>query len=214
MLSGRWCVCLAVAIVVGGCSSAQQSSTEEPSPATAAPAETVPKTALLPAAETLRFQCEQAAVELGFAVPCPSQLPTVDGAAPTCPVSCVGQAGGGDTLHEVFFLGVADFDGADRLGSTRHLVVEARRLADAPLLPCFGGVDANDAHPTMRLLTCVESSAELQANVQHGEGAHAGHILGYWDDAGVRYSISVHGDGDQNRMLVNEVFEAISLVGP
>lgn len=66
----------------------------------------------------------------------------------------------------------------------------------------------------MTILECAEGSAALQSNVRHGEGAHAGHLLGFWDVAGVRNVVSVHGHGEQSRRLVEEVVEAIDLIDP
>jgi len=159
--------------------------------------------------------CTQAAVELGFAVPCLSEVPRVAGEPATCLDHCVGSAGGGETLHPLFFLDVADFDGPDDLGPIRHLTIEARRVADAPPVPCYEGVPLEQSVlPDTTVLACPESSPESQANNRHGEAAHAGHLLAAWDADGVRFVVSVHGRSAANLELLEAVLQAIQVVKP
>lgn len=132
----------------------------------------------------------------------------------TCGTSCVGTAGGDDTLHELFFFDVTDFDGGQHLGSVRHLVIEARRLTDAPPIPCFGGVPSDQLNNgAVSALQCPELDdlpEDAAAMIRHGEGAHTGHTLGYWDLDGVRYVVSVHGASDVSRRLIDELVAAVS----
>jgi hypothetical protein len=50
--------------------------------------------------------------------------------------------------------------------------------------------------------------------IRHGEGAHAGHALGYWDLGGVRYVVSVHGTSDSSRQLIETLIAEVDLVDP
>ena len=173
---------------------------------------------LEPAPASLHSSCVQAAAHLGFPVPCPSLVPAVAGVPATCTRSCIGTAGGDETLHELFFYDVAEFDGGERLGPVRHLAIEARRLVDAPPVACFGGAPSGEIDDgAVRLLACPgrdELSAESAAMIRHGEGAHTGHALGYWDVGGVRYVVSVHGTSDSSRQLVETLIAEVDLVDP
>jgi hypothetical protein len=48
----------------------------------------------------------------------------------------------------------------------------------------------------------------------HGEGAHVEHVLGYWDEHGIRYVVSVHGATDSNKSLLAHVIASIEIVEP
>lgn len=168
---------------------------------------------LMPASPTLASQCQDAAAELGFAVPCPSNVPTVHGAPVGCDDGCVSLAGGDETLHRLFSMDIADFDGGEELGEVRHARVEARRVTDAPPVACYRGTDMGRIDGlSVAVLDCPERSDESAANTRHGEGAHAGHLLGYWDAEGIRYVVSVHGKSAASRTLLEHLIASIELV--
>jgi hypothetical protein len=162
-------------------------------------------------------QCEDAAVALGFAVPCPTRLPLVSGERVRCSGTCVGRVGEGSEV-DVFVLDVAGYDdvaGAPEI--VRHLAVEAFKADEAPPSPCYEGVAAGtlDADGVeVALLDCPPSSAASEAIVRHGEGIHAGHLLGYWDSNGVRYAVSVHGVTDESSALLERLVSSVELVAP
>jgi hypothetical protein len=162
----------------------------------------------------LRLQCQRGADELGFAVPCPEFLPEGDAAVVGC---CVSEAGGDATLDEIFFLDVTGFEPPPP-GPVQHLIVEARRVDRAPPAPCFDGRATGELRAGGRdlvLLTCPSTDTlEAESGIQHGEGAHTLHLLGYWDEADIRYVVSVHGHRAAARRLLAEVAASIDLVAP
>ena len=163
-------------------------------------------------------QCQDAATSLGIAVPCPTRLPLIAGQAVRCSGSCVGIAGGDETEARAFVLNVEGYDGiAGSPETVRHLVIEARKAQEAPPSPCYEGVPAGTLMANgqeVALLGCPQSSPEAEANMRHGEGIHAEHLLGYWDDHEVRYAVSVHGATDANRALLEQLVSSIELVEP
>jgi hypothetical protein len=202
---------LALALVVMAsvaCSAGEDASGEAPSTST------VRLTSPLPG---FRRQCEDAAASLGFAVPCPKRLPLVSGNPIDCSGPCVATAGGGETLDRIFFLNVQGYDSKESSETIRHLIVEARRIERAPPSPCYEGVPAGDLRTNGRevaVLDCPPSSPGAQRAIMHGEGAHAGHLLGYWDEGGVRYVVSVHGSTKPHRRLVRQLVSSIEIIEP
>jgi hypothetical protein len=163
-------------------------------------------------------QCQDAAVALGFAVPCPTRLPLVSGERVGCSGTCVGRVGERSDV-DVFVLDVAGYDDdvVGTPGIVRHLAVDAFKADDAPPSPCYEGVasgtlDADGVE--VALLHCPPSSAASEANTRHGEGIHAGHLLGYWDSNGVRYAVSVHGVTDDSSALLERLVSSVELVAP
>jgi hypothetical protein len=129
---------------------------------------------------------------------------------------CVVAAGGGPTIDTIFVLDIEGFDSDEPPERIRHLMVEARRIERAPPRPCYEGVAAGKLSISGRevtLLDCPVSTARAQAAIRHGEGAHSGHLLGFWDEGGVRYVVSVHGATEQNRSLLRGVVSSIEVVG-
>jgi hypothetical protein len=219
----RW----AAGLVIGmaACAGSDNPSSTAPSTTSASAATTASAAdigAVAPAAELVQ-QCADAAAELQFAVPCPALLPTIDGRATSCserppgtaPLPpCVAQAGGDETLDTIFFLNVEDYDGSSE---DRHLVIEARRVERAPPTPCYGGEPQPDVitrHRSLAMLRCGGPTPQSEASNRHGQGAHYEHLLGYWDEGGVRYVVSVHRGGDAERQLLEAVADSIQLVSP
>ena len=123
-------------------------------------------------------------------------------------------AGGEGTLHRLFAMEVVDFAAGSALGDIHHLVLEARRVSQSPPTPCFGGhLMGRPDRGGVSLLECPEASSESERATLHGEGAHAGHTLGYWDVSGIRYAISVHGLSVDARRLVERMIQGIELIG-
>jgi hypothetical protein len=171
-----------------------------------------------PAARLAR-QCRDAAARLRFAVPCPTRLPLVAGDRLSCPASCVATTAAGETEEaHIFFLNLDSYDtepGAPE--AVRHLIIEARKEEDAPQTPCYDGTPAGELDldaTQVDLIDCPPSSPEAEANNRHGQGAHAEHVVGYWDTEGVRYTVSVHGTTDDSRALLEHLIASIELVGP
>lgn len=216
----RWSSVLVALVVAAGACSDEESPTADragaPGPPSVADAAGDPGLTLAPAPRSVRSACAQAAEQLGYRVPCPTRVPTVQGTPATCTGTCVATAGGDDTYHELFSFEVVDFDGGDDLGEVRHLIVEARRLRDSPSTPCFAGVASgriNDA--TTTVLSCpdvTELPEQGQARIRHGEAAHSGHLLAYWDLDEVRYAVSVHGTSPASRQVIEQTVGAINLV--
>jgi hypothetical protein len=64
------------------------------------------------------------------------------------------------------------------------------------------------------LLDCPPRTPEVDRQIMHGEGAHVEHVLGYWDEHGIRYVVSVHGATDSNKSLLAHVIASIEIVEP
>jgi hypothetical protein len=160
-----------------------------------------------------RRECEDAASSLGFAVPCPTKLPLVGGKPVDCSDTCV-VTGGND---KIFFLNIEGYDAAPSSQAVRHMIVEAREVDRAPPSPCAGGTPTGRTTIVGRevaLLDCPPRTAELERQIMHAEGAHTEHILGYWDEKGVREVVSVHGATEANTLLLRQVVASIEIVQP
>jgi len=214
---------LAAALAAGACThndaEPRSSSTQPPTPTTTDAAENVSDAPVLtPAGPGLVQQCQQAATTLSFAVPCPTRLPLIAGQPVDCLAACVGTAGGGETEAQIFVLDVDSYDDNQRPSeAVRHLVIEARKQQDAPPNPCYQGAPAGQLEVNglqVTLLACPPRSLEAEANMRHGEGAHAEHLLGYWDDHGIRYVVSVHGTTDDHHSLLEQLISSIQLTEP
>ena len=48
----------------------------------------------------------------------------------------------------------------------------------------------------------------------HGEGAHTGHVLGYWDENGIRYVVSIHGATEPNQEFLQQIIASIEIIEP
>ena len=64
----------------------------------------------------------------------------------------------------------------------------------------------------MTLLDCPPRTPDVDLQIMHGEGAHVEHVLGYWDEHGIRYVASVHGATDANTSLLKQVIASIEIV--
>jgi hypothetical protein len=67
----------------------------------------------------------------------------------------------------------------------------------------------------MKLLLCPDRDdlpEDAAAEIRHGEGAHSGHVLGYWDADAVRYVVSVHGTSAASRDLIERIVEDLDIV--
>ena len=97
------------------------------------------------------------------------------------------------------------------------MIVEARGLDRVPPSPCAGGAPAGTIEVFGRavaVLHCPPLTTEVARQVTHGEGAHAEHVLGYWDEKGVRFVVSVHGATEANTSLLRAVIASIKIVQP
>ena len=202
--------------VLGGCRDADQGAARSTTSSSVTVPSGVVAVPLAAPAPELPEQCRDAAASLGFAVPCPTRLPLVAGVGVACSDSCVATAGGDATLDRVFFLQVEGYDSAEPTETVHHLVVEARRIDRAPPSPCFDGAPLGHLPVNGRdltLLDCPTPTAEQEASIVHGEGAHASHLLGYWDANGIRNVVSVHGGATpSNRSLLQQLAASIELV--
>jgi len=182
---------------------------------------------LVAAPRRLREDCAAAADRVGFAVPCPSQVPSVGGHGMGCPTPqgvmpapCVGFEG--SPAYPIFALDLSGFDvprsyvGVD--GAARgHLVVEARPLRDSPPLPCIGGQRIGTVPVgrwTAARYECPVDSAVVQREAMHGEGSHAGHVLLEWHQGSIDYIASAHGHTATNLDFLERLVRSMTLVAP
>ena len=180
---------------------------------------------LVSAAPSLMSQCAAAATLVQIPVPCPSLVPAQNGEALGCPAPvgaqvapCVGLEGA--TEYRVFFLNFEDFDvprgyvGIDGK-PVGHLFLEARRLVDAPKVPCVGGrrSGAIDIKGWRTILyVCPRDSPYIERVARHGEGANVGHVLLDWRVNGVEYIASAHGHTTANVALLRRLVGSLTLV--
>jgi hypothetical protein len=127
-------------------------------------------------------------------------------------------AGGGESLDRIFFLNIDGYDPPSPSSQTvHHMIVEAREIDRAPPSPCAGGSLAGTTSITGRhvaVLHCPPRTPEIEPQIMHGEGAHVEHVLGYWDENGVRYVVSVHGVTEASMGLLQHVIASIEIVEP
>jgi hypothetical protein len=143
------------------------------------------------------------------------QVPLIKGKRVDCSGPCVVMAGGGETLDRIFFLNVDGYDAAPSSPPVHHMIIEARKVDRAPPSPCAGGAPAGTVVVKGRevtLLDCPPRTPEVDRQIMHGEGAHVEHVLGYWDENGIRYVVSVHGATDSNKSLLAQVIASIEIV--
>lgn len=181
---------------------------------------------LVPASEELRGQCTAAANRLGFAVPCPSQVPKVQGRGIVCPPNrdaalppCTGSAG--VLQYPTFFIDVNGFRvGPGYVGvegkPIGHLTITAGKHEDSPGPPCFGVVVG--AFPIRdRAVTeyrCANDSLRVQRDARHGEGAYIGHLLLAWSANGIDYAVSAHGHTKANLALLKRLAASVKSTAP
>jgi len=217
-----WSTALIVAsfgsvVIAAGCSDTPDTaSPTTPSPSVTDTSPAVNDVPLAPPDPRLMQQCQDAAATLGFAVPCPDRLPLVAGEPALCSDSCTAMAGGGETLDTIFFIDVEGFDSTAPADEVRHLIIEARRVDRSPPSPCFGGTPIghiDTGQGDLNVVDCPVPTAADEASIRHGEGAHSGHVLGYWDEGGVRNVVSVHGGSTEpNRALLAEIASSVEIV--
>ena len=132
--------------------------------------------------------CQQAARVLGFAVPCPSRLPTPGGSARCLADGC--RFAGGFVMEARGFPVPPDWcDGCDA-----HVVVAAAPADDqaaAPLVTCDGIVGtAAPEQPATQFERCPPGPPWLP---NAGGLPHEEHTLTRWRRGGVDYAISIEG---------------------
>jgi hypothetical protein len=166
-----------------------------------------------PRGDPLR-NCELAARELGFSVPCPTLLPRSVALMPLCgkPDFCIGKTGSTGT-EKIFAMSVSSTDTYESHPGFEHLVWEALPVTGDP--PCFGLSSLRKFKdvPEAEIVSCPASSAVGEASATHGEGIHAGHVLGYSDRGGIRYIVSVHGHSKAALQLLDELLRGTRIVG-
>ena len=133
---------------------------------------------------------------------------------------CVGTEGIGG--YPIFVLEYTGFDvppgyvGVDGKAAG-HIVIEARPQPDSPPLPCVGAVGLGTLLVGQRTLTkyrCPNDSLRIQREAMHGEGAHVGHLLVEWTEAGIDYIASAHGNTTANLDLLKRLVGSVQLVAP
>ena len=142
--------------------------------------------------------------------------PPVDAAA----VPCVGKEG--EVGYSVFFLDFSGFDvpegyvGIDGQ-ATGHVFVEARRHTQSPPRPCIGGTDLGRVGAGQWNTTAYDGSNDsltVQRTATHGEGAYLGHALLNWNQDGIDYIASAHGQTAVNRALLVGLVQSMTLTPP
>jgi hypothetical protein len=182
---------------------------------------------LVAASAQLASECAAAADQLGFAVPCPSQVPSVDGHAMACPepvgqntTPCVGREGLAG--YPVFALDFSGFDVPDGYvgidgNASGHVFIEARRQSDSPQQPCIGATHSGTVVAgrwNTIAYRCSNDSLAVQRAATHGEGAYQGHTLLTWDQGGIDYIASAHGQTAPNRDLLVRLVQSMTLIPP
>lgn len=181
---------------------------------------------LVSASAELRGQCAAAAKRLGFAVPCPSQVPKVQGHGIVCPPNrdaalppCTGRAG--VLQYPIFFMNVNRFRvGPGYVGvdgkPVGHLTISAAKHQDSPGPPCFGTVVGTFriSDQMVTEYSCTNDSLRVQRDAQHGEGAYVGHLLLAWSANGIDYAVSAHGHTRANLALVKRLAASIAFTAP
>jgi hypothetical protein len=182
---------------------------------------------LVAATAELGNECAAAADALGFAVPCPAQVPSIDGRAMTCPPlvgaatsPCVGSEG--LPPYHVFALDFSGFDvpagyfGVDG-NPVGHIAIEARPHNQSPPSPCVGAVALGPVIAgswTTAAFNCSNDTLEVQRAAMHGEGTYAGHTMLAWSQDGIDYIVSAHGQTTVNRDLLVRLVNATTLTPP
>ncbi len=171
----------------------------------------------------MRVECIAAARSVGFAVPCPSRVPTRHGQPLDCaplPIPtpyplCVG------LTHDFFiewtnFDVPADFAGIDGKPAG-HVIVNATRVRDSPAVPCIDAVRFSTvtlSGTTAIEYRCPTDSPRIERLAQHGEGAYAGHLALAWTHDAIRYLVSSHGYGTASKQLAEDLARALTFVQP
>jgi hypothetical protein len=175
---------------------------------------------LVTAAGSLRDQCRTAARFLGFAVPCPGEVPTQKGqplgcsrlSIPTQLPPCVGPE------HD-FWIEWNGFDVPRRFSGVDgrpagHVIIHAGLAGSSPSNPCIDGVAVGTFKvdgSTGTFYQCPPDSPRIERLARHGEGAYAGHLTLAWRNHGVDYLVSSHGYSPSSRTLIEDLSASISL---
>lgn len=159
---------------------------------------------LVPTDGNLRSQCQRAADLLDFAVPCPTRLPET-----SKPVRCElpNAFSGSDVrpkegcaLGEGFILEPKSM----LEPALDHLVITASRGLE--------GEDCEGNQPA-RARTVRGHPAELIQCPQWA-GLHANHDLLRWSVDGISVAVSVHGNTETNRELIEDIASGIEWIRP
>jgi hypothetical protein len=150
--------------------------------------------------------CQAMAARLGFAVPCPDLLPT--DATISSPICCTF---GNPNVAPLFvledhFRAPPGYPVAEPSDIPRgHLVIVATRRT-----------------PLSAALTCESTTPagvgpRIWANPAYwevcaGGGSNRGHVILEWEQAGIAYSVSLHGDTPENRSAVELIARHLQLV--
>jgi hypothetical protein len=67
---------------------------------------------------------------------------------------------------------------------------------------------------SVRVLKCPGASIRAEREIQHGEGAHTGHLLLAWTEGDIDYAVSAHGHTRVNRRMLRAVTASIAFVAP
>jgi hypothetical protein len=178
---------------------------------------------LVAADARLRVECLTAARSVGFAVPCPTRVPTRQGRPLDCsplPVPspfplCVG-------LSHDFFIEWTGFDvPKDFVGvdgrPAGHVIIHAAPMRDDPAVPCIDAtrVSAVTVEASSAVVYhCPPDSPRIERLARHGEGAYAGHLTLVWREHGIVYLVSSHGYGTASESLLIRLARAVDLVAP
>ena len=98
-----------------------------------------------------------------------------------------------------------------------HVFIEARRQSDSPPRPCIGATQTG-AVAAGRWNTiayrCSNDTLAVQRAAAHGEGAYQGHTLLTWNQDGIDYIASAHGQTAVNRDLLVRLVQSMGLIPP
>ena len=153
--------------------------------------------------------CHTMADQLGFAVPCPNLLPT--DAFISGPACCIF---GNPKVAPLFvleshFTAPAGYPPAEASSgpATGHLVIIAeRRTPIASALSCQTTISDGTGPPIWGSTSYWE--------LCHVPGTNQGHRILEWETAGIAYSVSLHGETEENRTAIALIAVHLDLVEP
>ena len=174
---------------------------------------------LAPAPAEVRLQCQSAADALGFAVPCPTLLPSeskptssVDGACPGRVLwigTACGDPGAG-AFASIEFERPAN-------GAPGHLVIEATAQALSPSDAVNYPLTSSDRQITLTprgTMDVAGNTGDLFEVAEDSGGPFSGHTVVVWTAGGHTYVAGIHGADSASLLLNDNIIEGLVMVTP
>ena len=168
---------------------------------------------LVPASDEVRRQCERAAAELGFAVPCPGVLPKGSYSTPPLVEGCrLRLVGPGCFVWHRWLVGSIEFPSTLRVG---HLLVQGSPRPRSPVRFVYGPAWWPEATVQIIGRDRIRRSTARWIEVPDGsESLFGGHLLLMWTESGNTYGIGFHGYDPGARELDLAVARSLTMVEP